>query len=134
MNNKYFFFSLIIIDQTSKFFAKFLGFPVALNFGISLNLLSFLPTSMMTLFLVFAIFFIFYFFKKDWVKNLLVASLFFAGAISNIIDRIIFGGVRDWLKMPFFNIHNNLADWFIFIGLGLFLFTLFHEEMDGKIN
>lgn len=48
--------------------------------------------------------------QKD--KKLLAChALFFAGALSNWLDRIFFDGVRDiW---PFFGVRNNLADWLI---------------------
>ncbi len=33
--------------------------------------------------------------------------------MSNIVDRLVLGGVRDFLPLPFVDMKNNLADWFI---------------------
>jgi lipoprotein signal peptidase len=45
-----------------------------------------------------------------------MVMLFLAGATSNLIDRFVFGGVRDWLSWPVFNFSNNLADIWITLG------------------
>lgn len=50
--------------------------------------------------------------KTDPVLRLCHA-LFFAGAFSNLLDRILFGGVRDIWSVPLLGIRNNLADWLI---------------------
>lgn len=115
------FLLIIILDQSSKYFASYFGFNTTLNTGISLNLLSSLSASLLGLLSIIFIVFVFSLFKKDWLKYPIASVLFFGGAVSNIIDRIIFGGVRDWLGIPFTSIDNNLADWFIFVGLGMFL-------------
>jgi len=47
----------------------------------------------------------------------LYIGIFLGGGISNLIDRLIWGGVRDWLSWPIIPISNNLADWAIAIGL-----------------
>lgn len=64
---------------------------------------------------------IFFIFRKEWLNNPVASGLFFGGAVSNILDRMFFGAVKDWIKIPLFGIYNNLADWFIFIGLAMFL-------------
>lgn len=35
------------------------------------------------------------------------------GTVSNLLDRIIYQGVQDWLPLPFVSLSNNLADWMI---------------------
>lgn len=50
-------------------------------------------------------------------------QLLLGGAISNLLDRIIWGGVRDWLPIPFTALSNNLADWAIAVGVVLLLFS-----------
>lgn len=63
---------------------------------------------------------------KDWrqkgdkntkilIYNFLFAILIMAGAISNIIDRLIFGCVMDFINIGFWPIFN-LADSFIVLG------------------
>lgn len=44
-------------------------------------------------------------------------GLMIAGAISNLIDRISLGYVRDYWQLGQSGIYNNLADWFLAIGL-----------------
>lgn len=39
--------------------------------------------------------------------------LLVAGGTSNLIDRILWGGVQDWLHVPVLGLTNNLADWYI---------------------
>lgn len=57
-------------------------------------------------------------------------GLFIGGAVSNIIDRIYFGGVRDWFPIPFVGLRNNLADWAIF--LAVFLSVVQLASRKGK--
>lgn len=33
--------------------------------------------------------------------------------MSNLLDRLVYGGVRDWLTVPVLGLKNNLADWAI---------------------
>lgn len=56
------------------------------------------------------------------------AGLLIGGALANVLDRVIYGAVADFLNMSCCGIHNpftfNLADVAIFAGaLGLVLFT-----------
>lgn len=111
----------IFLDQVSKYFAVKNGFELTLNQGISLSFLGFLPSSIMSFLLFALVILIFYFFKKEWLGCPMAAGLFFGGAVSNLVDRLYFGGVRDWLPIPFVSVHNNLADWFIFAGLMLII-------------
>ena len=119
---------IVAIDQFSKYLVVLLGFDIVLNKGISLNLLNFISTDLMTLLLIFLVLLVFFIFKKDQKKHPVVLGLFFGGAVSNIMDRILYGAVRDWLKIPFLDVQNNLADWFIFLGLVVFLLSLFKDD------
>ena len=47
------------------------------------------------------------------------------GAIGNIIDRLWWGAVRDFLKLSFYPPVFNLADVFICVGVALLLWSLF---------
>ncbi len=73
----------------------------------------------MTIFVLIFLIGIFWWGTFSWVKESIAGGLFFGGALSNILDRIVFGGVRDWLSIPFTSLNNNVADWAIFIGLVL---------------
>ncbi|MBU0978365.1 MAG: signal peptidase II [Patescibacteria group bacterium] len=59
-----------------------------------------------------------------FTKKYVYVGLFLGGGLSNLIDRIIWGGVRDWLSVPLMGMQNNLADWAIAIGLGGLLFDV----------
>ena len=54
-------------------------------------------------------------------KYPIVRGLFLGGAMSNIMDRLVIGGVRDWLPVPVLGLRNNLADWAIVGALIIFL-------------
>lgn len=117
------FFLVIILDQLSKIIADFFGL-VSLNYGFALGIFS--SSSSITflnfLFLIFFCFFAFYY-KMD-AKAL---TVILASGSSNLIDRILFSGVRDWIFIPLFNIKNNLADWLIFLVI-IFLLISTHKE------
>jgi len=53
---------------------------------------------------------------KFGYKSLYI-GIFLGGGLSNLIDRLVWGGVRDWMSWPIIQIDNNLADWAIAIGL-----------------
>jgi len=58
---------------------------------------------------------------REWLKHkkgLLFWLLAFvvAGGLSNIIDRLWFGGVRDFIYYPWFNLYGNLADIYLVSG------------------
>lgn len=64
----------------------------------------------------------------DRPLTLVSAGLIVGGAMANVLDRLIYGAVADFLNMSCCGIHNpfsfNLADVFIFVGAGgLILFA-----------
>ena len=58
-----------------------------------------------------------------WWATLIV----FAGATSNVIDRLRFGAVRDFLKFSFRPTTGNLGDWMITLGAIILLATTFRK-------
>ncbi|MGD2099581.1 MAG: signal peptidase II [Desulfobacterales bacterium] len=78
---------------------------------------------------------IFYFYKKTPSHRPWLAAAFaliFGGAIGNLIDRIRFGNVVDFLDFYLGNLHwpaFNVADSAISIGIGIFLFHLVFKKM-----
>lgn len=112
------FLSLILIDQSSKFLIYDAEKHV-LNKGISFGIIFLQNQSLTVLILMLIVGLAFFFWQKKYWNW---GSIFFlAGAMSNFIDRIMYGGVKDWLIIPFFGLKNNLADYFIFVGLILML-------------
>jgi signal peptidase II len=56
------------------------------------------------------------------LEQFLAAGFIFAGAVSNILDRLRFGLVRDFLHFSFWTTVGNLGDWMITLGaIGLLL-------------
>lgn len=126
-------FILVIIDQVIKSKIRLNGGFYMCNKGISFGLL--LPP--LIFWLILAIFLLLsFFYLKHLLKStllaifpLLAAILILSGAFSNIIDRLLFGCITDfitirWLSFPFF----NLADVFIFTGSCFFLLHLCQKK------
>ncbi len=116
----------LIVDQISKHVASFQGL-VQINHGVSFGLFSgfWLPIVMIILFVGF-----YQWSCSRWQKPYpILTGFFLGGAMSNIVDRLVLGGVRDFLVLPYFGISNNLADWFI---VGSLAIILFHEFFGVK--
>lgn len=112
---------LILLDQLSKYIIRQSGGFYICNHGIAFgaNFLYFLPLLLVIIFIAVV------FWRKNlpskridfqtlsvWRPGLI---LIIAGALSNIIDRIFFGCVIDFINLKFWPIFN-LADSLIFIG------------------
>src|SRR3989344_4669106 len=100
---------LIILDQITKFL-----FTSISNTGIAFGLLKgynfvFIIINLIILVLVI------YYYKKE-TKLRLALSFLIAGIIGNLIDRIFFNGVRDFIDLKFWPVFN-LADSFNVIGI-----------------
>ena len=57
----------------------------------------------------------------------LSANLIFFGAMSNFLDRLVYGNVRDFLKFSFWPTTNNLGDLMVLIGVIILILT-FHSQ------
>ncbi|PWU23085.1 hypothetical protein C5B42_04135 [Candidatus Cerribacteria bacterium 'Amazon FNV 2010 28 9'] len=109
----------LLSDQVLKLFVS-QRVPVTINTGISFGWLS---GNVVVLGLIVIYIAFFEFSCRYWHKPYPFASgLVLGGALSNIIDRIVIGGVRDFLPVPFLGIQNNLADWWIVLGLAWILY------------
>jgi len=134
-----------LLDQVSKFvmvhyvnisdvreiqvFAPFLQFRYGENRGINFGMLSDAPDAMRWVLIVFSLLIIVAVFY--WVRRLahhgmfaVSAGLLMGGAFGNVLDRLLYGYVIDFLNMSCCGINNpyvfNLADIFIVGGaLGL---------------
>jgi signal peptidase II len=74
--------------------------------------------------------------KEYYAKNtffIFCLSLIVVGAISNLIDRLLFGYVVDFLSFFDYSIFN-LADVYIFAGVGLILIKLLNKSTKSKIT
>jgi lipoprotein signal peptidase len=107
------FLFLVFLDQVTKFF-----FPTSyLNTGISFGLQPDLSTWFFIILLAIVIFSFQIFFENRSFTFELFKAIFFAGAISNLIDRVFLNGVRDWWSFPVLGFTNNLADVWITVGV-----------------
>lgn len=95
---------LIALDQLTKLLALQRGIAVINNKGATFGI-------------IFAgILAYIYFFKKQDNLGIL---LILAGGVSNLIDRVFYGGVVDFVSLPLISVFN-LADLMICAGIGLF--------------
>jgi len=124
---------LVSFDQITKFFAKFclqedviqvfsfFKLQLAQNTGIafSIPVPGFIVVILTLLILIFLGREIFWK-KQDDFLVLIAEILIFAGALGNLIDRILLGSVTDFLAFWSFPIFN-LADCFISVGVAIFI-------------
>ena len=121
---------VIILDQVLKYKIRLSGGFYVCNSDISFNLhVSFLFIWLVFTFLALFSLLIYLLFKKNSKIGRVAAiglSLILAGASSNILDRIFFGCVFDYINLfkSFFPIFN-LADLAIFMGSFLIIVHLF---------
>jgi len=110
----------LILDQVTKHIASFQGL-VVINSGISFGLFS---GFFLTLILIAVFIALYQWSCPRWQKPYpILTGLFLGGAMSNIVDRLVLGGVRDFLPVPVIGITNNLADYFIVGSLAIILFA-----------
>lgn len=82
-----------------------------------------MPEILLTIFLIMAISTASYtLYKKYFIHNTLYLMLIFSGALSNIIDRLYFGCVIDFIDLKFWPVFN-LADVYITIGGIMLIFN-----------
>lgn len=118
------FLLLVIADQLSKYVAIRLGIAT-LNDGVSLGLFNgFAQEIYVQLMLLYALIYT----LKEVPMNKWVKVFLLSGVISNTIDRFYRGAVVDWLPIPFFDLSNNLADWYIFWAIILFILKYIYEN------
>jgi lipoprotein signal peptidase len=57
-------------------------------------------------------------------KESVALTLIWAGGAANLLDRIITGGVRDFIFYPLLNVYGNAADIYLVLGmLGMIYYT-----------
>jgi signal peptidase II len=104
-------------------------------FGLMANLSPALRSIIFLFISSLAVGLIFYFYNKTppnypWLAA--AFALIFGGAIGNLIDRLRFGVVIDFLDLYIGNLHwpaFNVADSAISVGIGIFVFHLLFKKM-----
>lgn len=126
---------LFIIDRTSKYLAlnklpgrgvyffKYLEFKLYTNNGIAwgLKLPQFIIFSLIIIIIIFLFYFLLQKIKENKNSQIFCLGMIIIGAISNLIDRIIYPGVIDFIQIGIWP-NFNLADTFITIGAIIFIF------------
>jgi lipoprotein signal peptidase len=117
--NVFLFVFLIALDQVTKYFAR----PVFYNdqFAFSLPVPIWLMYGLYLFFISTMLTFVYRHFKQFTTWQILGWLLIFAGAFSNIGERIYLGYVRDWIYI--LNGVFNLADGYIICGIIILLFS-----------
>jgi signal peptidase II len=120
----------LLVDQATKYWAVQNGW-VIWNEGVSFGLLGnkWLSLAVMMLgLLVLARFLV----LKSWFQKYPISTgLLLGGAVSNFLDRLLFGAVRDWLPLPLLSLSlkNNLADWAVCLSLLILAYRLFQAKI-----
>lgn len=105
--SKFLIILLVAVDQSSKFLAQALDLQIVRNRGIAFSVLNEINPVIIIFILLFLL--------KYWRGNIWFI-LIFAGGVSNLIDRLRFGYVVDFINLTFLPTFN-LADVFITIGV-----------------
>lgn len=122
---------ILLLDQLFKFLAYQKGWS-SLNQGFSLAFGSYLPSYLVIALSGGVIGWLWFQRRHITQYPHLVTVLCLAG-VSNLIDRGVYGGVVDYIPVPGINIHNNLADWLIFVSICLLTGEfIFHQIVKAK--
>ena len=140
-------FWVFLLDQVTKYLVvhvlslkdvgtidvwpPFLTFRMAWNYGVNFGLFAQYDMRWVLIGVAFVIIgFVLYWMRRDGGSRLaqLCAGLLIGGALGNVVDRVLYGAVADFLNMSCCGIENpyafNVADISIFVGaIGLVLFT-----------
>jgi len=130
-------FLILLIDQITKYLAikflspdgivkllPFLNLVYVENTGTAFGMFKFLGSGFFIIIALVVTGFLVYMYFKD-TQNWFIYSLIIAGALGNIIDRLIYGYVIDFIDLHLKNLHwpaFNVADSAISIGIVLFLY------------
>jgi signal peptidase II len=116
------------IDVLPPFLNFRMGWNQGVNFGLFANDADTMRWVLVALALIICVFVGRWALRKGGVKVLISAGLLIGGALGNVLDRVIYGAVADFLNMSCCGLNNpftfNIADVFIFAGaIGLILWT-----------
>lgn len=126
VNNKMF------VGQTYPIIENFLHITYVKNTGIAFGLFKNNNLFMIIVILII-ILIVIYFYKKEKNKNFLLSvatTILLSGAIGNLIDRIFYGFIIDYIDFQFWPAFN-LADSLVVIGsILLALYLIFNLEKE----
>ena len=138
---------VIGIDQITKFLiygtparsiiGNLLWFESTLNTGVAFSMFEGMGFIFIITSSIASIFFLYLIVSKKWLKTKfekISVALVLGGTIGNLIDRIAFNGVRDFIYLKFMNFAIfNIADMAVTIGAILICFCiLFIRKTEDK--
>ncbi len=136
----------LIVDQVSKIVLdralplnvtytiadRFIYITKSYNTGIACSMLADSPYLIISISIIIFILLLLYLPKfKENKRNILAFSLIFGGLFGNLIDRLIYGHVIDFIDIMIFNYDYpifNIADSFVFIGVMLLIWSIYLGE------
>lgn len=135
--SKYMISKLMIVNDSISLIDNFFSITYVKNTGAAFSIFS----NNTILVIVISIFIIglliFYIYKNRGYNKIedISYALILGGAIGNLLDRLIYGYVIDFLDFKIFSYDApifNLADTFIVIGVILFLINTLRSRYDGN--
>ncbi len=115
---------------------NFFNITYVLNDGAAFSLFQGKQILFIILGIIFLGILIYYIFKEKLTNyKVIYYSLLIGGVVGNILDRIIYKNVVDFLDFKIFSYDApifNLADTFIVIGVGLILIEIIRKDIYGK--
>jgi len=127
-----------VLDQLSKhlvptfMFTQNIGFFRTTNTGAGFSILSGNNILLAIITSGFIIYLFWYLHKeKKTIKNTLPFALILAGAFGNVVDRVIFGHVFDFIRVYSFPVFN-LADSWLTLGVIWLLWIEYHHRFVSK--
>ena len=147
---------ILIFDQLTKFFVVhifdlsnrlvitvipgFIYFKMAwnegINFGLFANSSNLMRISLIVISIIISLGIFFWALKQKRFLLLVFSSLIIGGALGNVVDRIIYGAVADFLNITCCGIYNpfsfNIADISIFLGVIGIIFSPTGETQNKK--
>ncbi len=123
---------ILILGKSYSIFEKFLYLTKAYNDGVSFSMLAGHRWIIILVNLAIMVFLYLYLKKfKENKRNTIAFAMVFGGLFGNLVDRIVYGYVIDFIDFYVFNCNYpifNFADSFICIGVMLLLYSIYLGE------
>ena len=104
--------AVVVLDLTTKFW-----FASQLNSGIAFGWLATWSSPQVFLLQLTMLGIVIWLGHQFWSLKPWSWVLLIGGAVANLLDRLVSGGVHDWLTLPGTDLKNNLADWAVALGV-----------------
>ncbi len=136
--SKYLIDRFFVVMESKTIINKFLFITKIYNDGASWNILSGNTIILIIITIIFLLFLLIY--QKRFKinkRNIISFSMIYGGIIGNLLNRIIYGYVIDFIdiKLGHYNFPVfNLADIFIVLGVLLLLYSIYKKDDENEFN